>query len=217
MSRRSTVRPTASRALRVLAAAMTMCGGPPLPHAQPVEEAPATAGEAALEEAVASDAAAQAEATAEEALVDEAATARAEDIEQALRSAPDPEALISLTELMERVSDQPLYRGNAVELLVDGPATYAAMLDAISAATDHVHLETYIFSDDQVGRRFASALKSKAEEGVDVRVIYDTIGSRESGEGFFAEMEQSGASTLSTTCWTAAKPGRKSTRALTGS
>ena len=192
MSVSSTVRRPASRAVQALAAAMTMCGAPQSPHAQPVEEAPTARGEAALEEAVAPDAAAQAEATAEEAVVNEAATATADDIEHALRSAPDPSSLTSLAELMERVTAQPLYRGNAVELLVDGPATYAAMLDAISAAADHIHLETYIFSDDQVGRRFATALKSKAEEGVDVRVIYDTIGSRENSDDFFADMEQSG-------------------------
>jgi cardiolipin synthase len=114
------------------------------------------------------------------------------DIERTLRAAPDPRAMLALLELMERVSDQPLYRNNAAALLVDGPATYAAMLEAIANAADHVHLETYIFTDDEVGQRFAQALKSKAEQGVDVRVIFDAIGSVESSGEFFADMERSG-------------------------
>src|SRR5688572_33129679 len=39
----------------------------------------------------------------------------------------------------------PLVLGNALTLLQDGPATYAAMFAAIRSARHHVHLETYIF------------------------------------------------------------------------
>lgn len=57
--------------------------------------------------------------------------------------------------LIESIGGSPLVAGNKVTLLIDGPATYAAMFTAIEHAKDHVNLETYIFEDDEVGRRFA--------------------------------------------------------------
>jgi cardiolipin synthase len=57
--------------------------------------------------------------------------------------------------VIESVSGSPLTSGNGVALLVDGPATYAAMFAAIESARDHVNLETFIIEDDETGRRFA--------------------------------------------------------------
>jgi len=102
------------------------------------------------------------------------------------------ESVRVLDEVVERLTDAPLYRGNAVELLLDGPQTHAAMLDAILSAEHHVHLETYIFADDEVGTEFADALAEKARAGVAVRVIYDSIGSRTASGDFWAELEQAG-------------------------
>jgi cardiolipin synthase len=102
------------------------------------------------------------------------------------------ESVRVLDEVVERLTDAPLYRGNAVELLLDGPQTHAAMLDAILSAEHHVHLETYIFADDEVGTEFADALAEKARAGVAVRVIYDSIGSRTASGDFWAELERAG-------------------------
>jgi cardiolipin synthase len=102
------------------------------------------------------------------------------------------ESVRVLDEVIERLTDAPLYRDNAVELLLDGPETHAAMLDAILSAERHVHLETYIFADDEVGTEFADALAEKARAGVAVRVIYDSIGSRTASGDFWAELEQAG-------------------------
>jgi cardiolipin synthase A/B len=122
------------------------------------------------------------------------AAAQAEDVTRAARAAPEPEAVAALTELIERISGQPLYRSNSAKLLIDGPETYRAMLDAIAAAEHHVHLETYIFTDDEVGRQFADALSAKAREGVQVRVIYDSVGSRSAEDDFFADLAGAGVS-----------------------
>jgi cardiolipin synthase len=103
-----------------------------------------------------------------------------------------PQSVQVLDELIERLTDAPLYRGNEVELLLDGPETHGAMLEAIESAEHHVHLETYIFADDEVGTEFADALAAKAREGVAVRVIYDAIGSRGGEDGFWAELQDAG-------------------------
>jgi cardiolipin synthase len=107
-----------------------------------------------------------------------------------------PESVRVLEALIEEISEEPLYPNNDVELLLDGPETHGAMLDAIASARRHVHFETYIFADDEVGTRFAEALAAKAREGVAVRVIYDAIGSRDSEAEFFARMEQAGVEVL---------------------
>jgi cardiolipin synthase len=93
---------------------------------------------------------------------------------------------------VEAQTGAPLVRGNRTRLLIDGPSTYAAMLAAVEAARHHIHIETYIFADDEVGRRFAEALARKRGEGVDVRVIYDAVGSMGSAREFFAAMAARG-------------------------
>jgi phosphatidylserine/phosphatidylglycerophosphate/cardiolipin synthase-like enzyme len=71
--------------------------------------------------------------------------------------------------LMESLSGHPMTSGNKITLLVDGPATYDAMFKAIGAAKDNVNFETFTFSDDEVGRKFADLLdEDLLESGVQV-------------------------------------------------
>ena len=63
------------------------------------------------------------------------------------------------------------------ELYTEGDLLYEAMLAAISTAQHHVLLESYIFADDDIGRRFANALIDCAGKGVSVRLHLDAAGS----------------------------------------
>lgn len=63
-------------------------------------------------------------------------------------------------------------------LYIEGDELYAAMFDSIESAQRSVCLESYIFSDDEIGRRFAEALVRKASAGVRVRVLLDAEGCR---------------------------------------
>ena len=99
----------------------------------------------------------------------------------------DAEELIQKTvALMESVGGHPLTAGNKITLLVDGPVTYAAMFKAIEGAKDHINFETYIFSDDEVGREFADLLMRKQTEGVQVNLLYDSVGSIGTPAAFFS-------------------------------
>ncbi len=89
-----------------------------------------------------------------------------------------------------RIED--LHPGNRVDLLRDGSSAYPRMLEAIAGARRFILLETYIFSDDFVGLRFARALASKAREGVDVRVLCDSLGSKATPREFFGWMRSQG-------------------------
>jgi cardiolipin synthase len=63
-------------------------------------------------------------------------------------------------------------------LYTEGDDLYAAMIDSIANARHEVGLESYLFADDEVGRRFADVLAKKASAGVRVRLLLDAEGSR---------------------------------------
>ena len=69
--------------------------------------------------------------------------------------------------------------GNRVELLICGEKYFPALTAAIDAASRHVYLETYIFQDDETGRRVANALCHAAQRGVSVRLMVDGFGARD--------------------------------------
>lgn len=96
----------------------------------------------------------------------------------------------------EAISSQPLLLGNRVELHFDGPATYTAMFNAIRAARDHINLEVYIFEAGDIGKRLVDLLASKQRAGVQVNIIYDSIGSLATPKDFFADLEKLGARVL---------------------
>ena len=98
--------------------------------------------------------------------------------------------------LEQEIVGSPLTTGNAVKLLQDGPATYRAMFAAIEAAKDHINLETYIMEDDEVGQRFALALIAKQQQGVQVNIIRDSVGTLGTPTAFFQAMIDSGINVL---------------------
>ncbi len=94
--------------------------------------------------------------------------------------------------IMEFLSGNPLIKGNRVKLLVDGPATYAAMFRAVRRARNHINLETYIFEDDKADRKLADLLLRKRARGVQVNIIYDSYGSSGTPESFFQRLRDGG-------------------------
>jgi cardiolipin synthase len=100
------------------------------------------------------------------------------------------------TLLMESVSDLPLVEGNKVTLLLDGPATYAAMFRAMQGAKDHINFETFLFDDDETGRRFSDLLLQKRAEGVQVNLIYDSAGCFRTPPSFFQRLRDGGVNTV---------------------
>jgi cardiolipin synthase len=82
--------------------------------------------------------------------------------------------------------------GNQVDLLIDGPDTYHAMLEAIGQARQWIHFENYIIRSDSAGWRFAELLARRAREGVHVRVLYDWFGSLGTGRGYWRYLRDAG-------------------------
>ncbi len=118
---------------------------------------------------------------------------RARAILNALKQrAPDTGIFDRHLVLEEALAGRPLVTGNRVTLLQDGDATYEDMFTAIRAARHHIHLETYIFDGDEVGRRFSDALIAKRREGIAVAVIYDSVGALGTPDSFFQSLRNAG-------------------------
>ncbi len=92
----------------------------------------------------------------------------------------------------EAATGSPLIAGNAVTLLYDGPQTMGAMIAAITNAKDNINLETYIFDQDELGLRFADLLIAKQQAGVDVNILYDSVGTIGTPNEFFDRMKAAG-------------------------
>lgn len=71
-----------------------------------------------------------------------------------------------------------LTQNNKVEMIVDGKKMFYQLIRDIKNAKDSIDVEYYIIKDDMVGKHFLDMLTQKAEEGVEVRLLMDAIGSR---------------------------------------
>jgi cardiolipin synthase len=87
----------------------------------------------------------------------------------------------------------PLVVGNAVEILVDGATTYAAMFKAMEQARHVINVETFTFENDAVGKKFVALLAERQRHGVQVNIIYDSVGSLGTPKAFFEGLKQAGA------------------------
>ncbi len=83
-----------------------------------------------------------------------------------------------LVYMLANDSQSVLTGNNAVSLLINGEQKFAEVLRSMELAKNHIHIEYYIYEDDEIGRAIEQVLIRKAKEGVDVRFIYDDFGSR---------------------------------------
>ncbi|MBA3902184.1 MAG: cardiolipin synthase ClsB [Rhodocyclaceae bacterium] len=86
--------------------------------------------------------------------------------------------------------------GNRITLLETGSAYFPALRAAIDAAAREIHLETYIFEDDAIGRMIAAALCRAAKRGVAVRVLVDGFGAPEFPGKLMPSLEADGVQVL---------------------
>lgn len=103
-----------------------------------------------------------------------------------------PAALENQLGILAARGEADLYRGNTARLLVDGPATFAAMKDAIAAARHRVLLQSYIVEDEGVAAEIGGLLLQRAAEGVKIAFIYDSVGSLGTASAFFDRLRAGG-------------------------
>jgi cardiolipin synthase len=113
-------------------------------------------------------------------------------MERLKRSVDPTDILTRHCAVVESVTESPLTKGNKATLLADGRSAYAAMFKALKNAKDHINLESYIIEDDETGRKFADLLLQKQSEGVQVNLIYDSVGSMNTPASFFQRLRDGG-------------------------
>ncbi len=97
-----------------------------------------------------------------------------------------------LVRLLQKAGEAELFANNLVDIITDGKELLDRMIEDIGKATNHIHVEYYIIDDDETGGRFKNALIAKAKEGVEVRLIYDDLGSWHLKRSAVKEMRQAG-------------------------
>ncbi|RAP28238.1 hypothetical protein C2W64_00450 [Brevibacillus laterosporus] len=85
-----------------------------------------------------------------------------------------------------------LSQDNEVEIYTSGKEKFEALFASLEQATNHIHLQYYIFRQDTLGSSLVDLLVKKAKQGVQVRVLYDDIGSLGIKKKFFDELKQAG-------------------------
>ncbi|WP_106829874.1 cardiolipin synthase [Parabacteroides pacaensis] len=103
-----------------------------------------------------------------------------------------PEEYKPLAALLVNTNQSSLLYGSKITVYTNGREKFDALLEEISKATHHIHLQYYIFCDDAIGNKVKEALITKAKEGVQVRVLYDDVGCWNVKVSFFNEMKAAG-------------------------
>ena len=91
-----------------------------------------------------------------------------------------------------KTNNSVLTQDNRIQIFSNGTEKFETLIDDISLAKDHIHIQYYIFKLDQLGQRILSALIKKARQGVKVRILYDEMGSRGLKKGRFKELMELG-------------------------
>lgn len=103
-----------------------------------------------------------------------------------------PQEYKGLVSLLNRMKSSPLYGGSSVKFYSDGPSKFKDLFFELEKAQKHIHIQYYIFLDDDIGTKMRDVLVRKAAEGVEVRLIYDDVGSWKAKRSFFKDMQTKG-------------------------
>lgn len=106
-----------------------------------------------------------------------------------------PAQFQTLAKYLNHQSQFPLFSNNHMDIFEDGKSKFERLIEDIDHAKEYIHLQYYIFEDDEIGNRIKKHLISKSKEGVEVLVLFDDVGCWKVPHHFFEEMRQSGIRT----------------------
>jgi len=98
----------------------------------------------------------------------------------------------NLVNLLKNSNLSPVLQGSKVEIITEGFRMFEVLLDDLQKAKHHIHIEFFIFKNDQTGKTVKEMLMKKASEGVEVRFIYDKVANWLVPKKFYNEMKKSG-------------------------
>ncbi|MDR3220349.1 MAG: cardiolipin synthase [Dysgonamonadaceae bacterium] len=98
----------------------------------------------------------------------------------------------NLINLLRNSNLSPVIQGSKVEIITEGSRMFEALLSDMEKAKHHIHIEFFIFRNDQTGKIVREMLMKKAAQGVEVRFIYDNVANWAVPRRFYNEMKKSG-------------------------
>lgn len=81
---------------------------------------------------------------------------------------------------------------NYLKVLRNGEEKFKDLITCLEEATHHIHFEYYIIEDDPLVHSIMDILKKKAQNGIEVRIIYDDVGSSKLKNKFINDLKSSG-------------------------
>jgi cardiolipin synthase len=129
--------------------------------------------------------------------------ARRQENQQMLRAAhaqgwplaPEGEVAVVGLPAMAQLTGMHCRSGNQIRLLINGDASFAAMLQAISEARELVIVQFFIIRDDNLGQRLQRALLERAAAGVRVYLLFDGVGSHDLPSAYIRRLQAGGVQT----------------------
>lgn len=103
-----------------------------------------------------------------------------------------PEEHRTLMQLFKNQSMALPFKDNEIEVYTNGYEFFPSLLREIGKAKDHVHVEMFIFDNDALGNLIADTLIDKAQQGVEVRVIYDDVACWKVRNSFWERLRDGG-------------------------
>ncbi|WP_090087752.1 cardiolipin synthase [Lentibacillus persicus] len=91
-----------------------------------------------------------------------------------------------------RNDDAIFTQDNSVKIFTDGQEKFEQLIEDLNNAEDHIHLLYYILRHDRLGKRVGDILMRKAKQGLEVRVLYDDMGSRKISKKFLRRLRRTG-------------------------
>lgn len=83
-------------------------------------------------------------------------------------------------------------QNNEIEIYTDGERKFQELFNSLENAKDHIHMEYYIIRNDDLGNKLFDILSKKAKEGVEVRLLYDSVGGRQISKDKIEKLKGSG-------------------------
>ena len=99
---------------------------------------------------------------------------------------------IVLSRLLAKTNNSAILKGSKIKIFTEGNDKFEALIEDIEAAKHHIHIEYFIFYNDETGNLFKELLMKKAAQGVEVRFLYDNVANWFVPPHYYNEMKESG-------------------------
>ncbi|HEX7064728.1 MAG TPA: cardiolipin synthase [Bacillales bacterium] len=101
----------------------------------------------------------------------------------------------NISAFIQRQSGFPVSFHTTTTILKNGQETFSQIKESLLQAKNYIHMEYYTFRPDQIGGEIIDILVAKAKEGIEVKLLYDAVGSLQMSAQAIRKMERAGIET----------------------